>query len=198
MASTCNQSIVTTLKTKYRWCDENAYRLAAKLPEGSKCYVLFISNPERKVAMYYQASDLPQTEQDFTDAAKKGIVWDYHVVVICWCKDGWVVYDSSTTLGWAVPLFEWMNRTFGNTKYPKPMFKIIPREQYVRDYKSNRTDLEGRQIPAKNWPAWPAINQTPGKSESNLLEYVTMTGNPPPKGRVVELQGLKQFFYPLE
>lgn len=199
MESTCFSDIASNIVTHYKWCDENAYRLAAILPDWAKCYVVFISNSERKVNMLYQASEQPITKQDYI-AAQKGLCWDYHVIVICWCDDGWIVYDSSTTLGWGIPLHTWIQKSFPTSGYRKshPLFKIIPRSQYLKDFKSNRTDLDGVPIAPENWPSWPLINQKRGTSESNLAEYADMSGPNPPKGKPITVDQLVQFFYPIE
>lgn len=89
------------------YCEENVLNLVSALESLStsslrlflRSYGVFISNPQRSAALFFQNASKAMEEERWY------VVWDYHVVVVVVGTEGerWVL-DPDSRLGWCVRL----------------------------------------------------------------------------------------------
>lgn len=124
------------------YCEENIWQLAKKYTEKNnyKSFVLFFSNPQKKVELWYQQSSgnilLPVT-------------WDYHVVFLAQEESKvWKVYDLDTFLNFPVEASSYFNKTFPRTEedYTKldivPQVRVIKVKEYLTNFSSDRSHMK--------------------------------------------------------
>lgn len=165
------------------YCEENVWHLCEREATAG-AYVVFISNPARAVALWFQR------------AARDGkgpVIWDYHVILVRPGEDGWEVIDLDTNLGERVELGTYLERTFVGTKLlpPEhlPMFRVISADRFHDAFSSDRSHMrraDGSYSAPP--PPWPAIGSAP----NNLMGYVDVESEG--EGQVVDLDGLGHFF----
>ncbi len=165
------------------FCEENIWHLCQKFPEQhALTSVVFISNPGRQVCLYHQrACPSPTTP----------VVWDYHVVLLVRPGDNWQVWDLDSRLGAPVCAIDYVTSTFPNsvssTGLYKPLFRLIPASQYIRDLNTNREHMkiDGKWLSPP--PPWPIIG-----NGNNLMQFVDMSDNT--FGEVIDLSAFKDRF----
>lgn len=147
------------------YCEENVWHLGDQpLFADLSRKAVFISNPRRKCALFYQkSSSSPQVP----------VIWDYHVVLISY-EDKWQVWDLDTTLDLPTELPAYLDQTFmrGMNKNFAPFFRVVDFEVFRNNFSSDRSHMRNSR---GEWiappPTWPAI--TIGSS-SNLFDFIDM------------------------
>ena len=88
------------------YCEENIWRLCQQPQlQVHKSEVVFISNPRRTCALWYQRAAPYPTEP---------VVWDYHVILLTQTPDNiWQVWDLDTLLGCPLQAEDYFSMTFG-------------------------------------------------------------------------------------
>ncbi|XP_010938723.2 protein N-terminal glutamine amidohydrolase [Elaeis guineensis] len=165
------------------YCEENIYLLCKKLctievadPTGVDLFVVFISNEEKKVPLWYQK------------ASKRidGLVlWDYHVI----CIQGKsqrnregnahpLVWDLDSSLPFPFPLNQYFDEAirpllFLNSRYSR-LFRVVHAPMFLHFFASDRGHMKDSQ---GNWISLPP-NYGPIIAEdgtmNNLNEYLQM------------------------
>jgi hypothetical protein len=175
------------------YCEENIWHLAQsdQLPDSERT-VVFIAA---------ESGACPLWEQRAVPAEREPVFWDYHVILLLHERDAgyrWqnaCVFDLDSTAGWGLSLTEYLAATFPmagqlRDEY-EPRFRLIPAEDYVRDFASDRSHMRGDD---GSWlappPEWPLIGEG-----HNLPDYISTTDAPP--GRVVTLAELMQLQHPI-
>ena len=147
-----------------RYCEENVWQLGRRAT-GRSAWAVFVSNPERSVALWCQrASPRPDGL----------VVWDYHVVLAVDDE----VWDPDCMLGLELPRERWIDVTFPeNERVPealRPRLRVVPLEQYYARFSSDRSHM--RSVGGE-WlappPPWPVI-RPPGSVPTNLMRFVDM------------------------
>jgi len=166
------------------YCEENIWFLSQDLRlADAQRKVVIISN-ERKMC--------PLWEQRAGGLGNM-VFWDYHVILLCiWTK--WLVYDLDTLLGAPVDLNHYINRTFLRDETLEKQFqlnlRVIPADEYVRIFSSDRSHMRDRD---GNWlappPPWPMILKPEG---TDLMDLVEMKNRTP--GIVMDMHDFTRHF----
>ena len=164
------------------YCEENIWQLCHHMEfAGKPGWVVFISNPARKCAIWHAklAGDSHQP-----------VIWDYHVILMT--KSPHLrVWDFDTRLGFPISAPCYFNYSFRENapKQLQPRFKLVQVSRFIEEFSSDRGHMRGLR---GEWlaspPDWPFIGQ--GRP-SNLLEYADMSQDF--GGRRFTLPGLRQF-----
>lgn len=159
------------------YCEENVWQLCAH-PHVAQAErrVLFISNAERRVAMWGQRA---------ASSPDEPIVWDYHVVLLLrdpGCR--WEIWDLDARYPGPRSAERWLRSSFDllGVLPPRyaPRFRMIEGDDYRRHLRSDRRHMrldDGtiRQPP----PPWPTIMGEPPACAredegSNLERFIDM------------------------
>lgn len=99
------------------------------------------------------------------------VLWDYHVIL---CLNGQIL-DFNSTLHFCSPLPTYFEHSFIDESLLDPLeiplFRVLPADEYVRTFRSDRSHMKtetGWQAPP---PDWPLICE----SGSNLQRFTNMT-----------------------
>ncbi|MCB9525801.1 MAG: hypothetical protein H6702_20860 [Myxococcales bacterium] len=157
------------------YCEENAWRLAARLAAaGGAPQLVFISNPLQQVVLFAQRAA----------NAHGYVVWDYHVVVRA---DGWI-HDLDCTAGSPLPLAAWIAASFPHVGQAPPqydpLFRVVPWAVAQGEFTSDRRHMraaDGAWLQPP--PPWPPISRP--AAPHRLPDFVAMGPGGP--GRVVDL-----------
>ncbi len=162
------------------YCEENVWWLCqapalAALPR----FVLFISNPQRRVGMWAQR------------AGREGepVLWDYHVVLLT--AEPWLVWDLDTLLGWPMPASDYLRLSFRDpAPQLAPCFRTIDGEKLLKTFRSNRAHMRSADgswnAPPPAWPAPGAKDQAP-----NLMRFIDFEDRAI-GGEVLDLTSLRE------
>ncbi len=157
------------------YCEENVWHLCAHpRVTGAERRVLFISNPNRRVAMWGQKAardpNLP-------------IAWDYHVVLLSRAPSrDWEVWDLDAKNPGPRSAADWLRDSFDAVGLLPPLyaprFRMLSCAAYRRHFRSDRRhmrlpDGSVRQPP----PPWPEIHGeppacAPADDGSNLDRFI--------------------------
>jgi len=167
------------------YCEENIRRLCDHMQSGEACYVVFVSNTARMVALWGQG--VVHDPQD-------PVLWDYHVVLLHKnSSTDWVIWDLDCRAGAPLSARRWLTNSFPHTNKVRatfqPSFRLVECAEFVRTFVSDRSHMlldDGRHTHPP--PPWPAYAQ-PGQA-SNLMRFVDMEQEF--VGRVVDLEGLEE------
>jgi len=126
-----------------RFCEENIWHLAhRRLNETpsdreSDDHVVFISNPERSVAIWSQRAASETGEP---------VIWDYHVVLVDEEPTVPLVWDLDSILDHPTPLPRWWRGSFPlediSPDHLQPSFRIVPAASYVEHFSSDRSHMQ--------------------------------------------------------
>uniref|UniRef100_A0A0D9WG18 Protein N-terminal glutamine amidohydrolase n=1 Tax=Leersia perrieri TaxID=77586 RepID=A0A0D9WG18_9ORYZ len=140
-------------------------------PAGTDLYVVFISNEEKKVPLWYQKA---------SHSGDGFVLWDYHVICIqSRRKKGDLVWDLDSNLPFPCPFIQYVSDairplSFGNSIYRR-LFRVIHTPVFLRSFASDRSHMKD---PAGNWiqlpPKYETIVAEDGTT-NNLHEYITMS-----------------------
>lgn len=171
------------------FCEENVWHLCAH-PDlaAAERRVLFISNPDRRVAMWGQrASRDPRAP----------IAWDYHVVLLLrHPAREWQIWDLDALDPGPRSARDWLRDSFDHAHLlPRryaPRFRMIDCAEYRRHLRSDRRHMRRPDgTPMQPPPPWPAIVGEPPACApmddgSNLSRFID-TEDPGFLGRVFDL-----------
>jgi len=150
------------------YCEENIWNLC-QAPELSSFqrYVVFVSNPSKCCALWFQKASRTREEP---------VVWDYHVILLC-KQEHWMIWDLDTTLHFPIPLSNYLEATFwGTPMIPEvysPWFRVIEADIFLKTFSSDRSHMlneKGEFI--QEPPKWPLCQAQP--NEMNLMQFVQM------------------------
>lgn len=149
------------------YCEENAWWLCREGPRPCDG-VLFVSNMDRRVALFRQKRGHP-------------VVWDYHVVALH--AQGAVQvhdFDSELTedLAVGVPISRYLDETFPALREDcaayLPLFRWVSRDVFLTSFGSDRRHMktaEGRHLQPP--PPWSSPTEIGGVAH-NLDSFVDM------------------------
>ena len=160
------------------YCEENAYHLCMHplLAEREPAAV-FIRGAGDACVMWHQRAGEPG----------EPVLWDYHVVVLT--KQPWEVWDLDSRLGWPVPAWVYLQRSFRPrlTLPPglAPRFRVVEAATLAATFVSDRSHMRGPDgTPHKPPPPWPEI----GAGTSTLARFLALED--PIAGEELDLAGL--------
>ncbi len=171
------------LREKYwpLYCEENVWHLCEALPEGTaQAFAVFVSNPEREVAVFRQRSATSDAE---------AVIWDYHVILLIQDADGWFMVDADSTLDTPCPADVYLNESFPQLPEEharhRPLFRLVPADEYRSTLSTNRSHMRS---PDGSWRSPPPPRPAIGKG-TNLMHFVEMEQEF--VGRVLDLPALR-------
>ena len=187
------ESIVIKEEQTYTscYCEENVWWLCKRLtPSNLSSYVIFVSNDNRTVPLWKQSA------AQNPDAA---VVWDYHVILAVKSAPETLVFDLDTTLSYPCPFRVYADATFPmDDRLPpeyKRMFRVVPTNEYLANFASNRSHMKDVDDPEK-WlkppPSYDCILTQ--NSEHNLDSFISMKREEESWGKILNFQGLLEFF----
>jgi hypothetical protein len=168
------------------FCEENVWHLAENIASDvEEAWVVFISTPARRVAVWSQTAANPSAQP---------IIWDYHVILFERLEAGWRVTDPDSSLDTPVDACRYLAASFRDLADEfgelRPMFRIVPALEYRARLCSDRSHMRDA---AGGWlappPPGPAIGQDTAGGASNLMRFVDM--DQPFIGQVCDLDGLQ-------
>ena len=150
------------------FCEENIWQLLNSFVDQkqsiSHMWVLFITNPERKIPLLNQQAA----------ALNQAIIWDYHVILLSQNRQQHLIFDFDTRLPFVIPLKQYLQNSFINPdELPEvltPYIRKIPAQSYLQRFHSDRTHMLNK-IAAAQFPDWPIINAGL-KNPINLDSYL--------------------------
>lgn len=120
------------------FCEENVWRAVQEpaLPLSGR-HALFISNPDRTVALWSQRAG---------DEEEGGlVVWDFHVVMLGQGESGPLLWDPDCTVATLQPLASWLVATFpaGDAVQPRflPRFRKVEGGRLLETFASDRSHM---------------------------------------------------------
>lgn len=148
------------LKYQPFYCEENIWHLCQH-PDYLNGHVVFIAS---------YGDYLPMLCQQGCDNPGELIFWDYHVVLL----NHGNIYDFNTTLPFASKAADYFSQSFidENMMSPLqvPMFRVIPTNEFVATFKSDRSHMKTTDGWSAEPPDWPLICET----TSNLDRFADM------------------------
>jgi hypothetical protein len=141
------------------YCEENVLRLCPSL--GPEAFAVLVTNAGRRIEMLRQRAGGP---------GRGAVLWDYHALAVS-RRDGWLAWDFDTTLGFPVPLGEYLRRSFEPLPAEPPLFRVVPASDYVREFRSDRSHMRRAD---GSWtaspPSWPPATGEGGVGLEQLLD----------------------------
>ncbi|ORX46730.1 hypothetical protein DM01DRAFT_297723 [Hesseltinella vesiculosa] len=166
------------------YCEENIYKLCryildtqpALLPQ---CSVVFISNREKKIPMWYQ---IASKDRPF-------VIWDYHVIMLLAKQDPGsatcFVYDFDSVLPFPCALSDYVCKSFQPDLELLPeferCFRTIPAFVYLHHFASDRSHMigpDGQYLAPP--PTYPAI-ESQYHQKMTLPRYIDMDSSEQPE-----------------
>lgn len=158
--------------------EENIWKLCEfvrdNCPEElSNCHAVFISNPLKKVPVWYQRA---------ARQLNGPVVWDYHVVLLYKSvnSDGKrtaLIYDFDTTLDFPHDFSKYVQLSFGKQQRLKEsdrqQFRVISAADYLERFASDRSHMLVNGKWQAEPPAYPPIVAKNGETH-NLPDFISM------------------------
>ena len=147
------------------FCEENIWKYGQCIKEELFCRydVLFLSNQANTIALLNQKA-APQGEF---------IVYDYHVILHCTAD--LKIFDFDSRLGFETDSEYYFDETFTDQSLILPAFRtavrVIPLENYIKFFDSDRTHMIMNEQPLQPFPEWPEIRSEGPLSLANLLDF---------------------------
>lgn len=101
------------------------------------------------------------------------ILWDYHVILLLHGEPAQIL-DFDTTLPFCSDLPTYLQQSFLPEELVaeeyRPYFRLIPAQDYIREFRSDRSHMrteDGWSAPPPHWP-------TIGTGGSNLARFIDM------------------------
>jgi hypothetical protein len=163
------------------YCEENIWhRCGGALGRLAAAHVVFISNPQRTVAVWQQRAAASTTEP---------VIWDYHVIALAWADDHRWVHDPGSTLGVPTLAKAYLDSAFlpltpAHSAYA-PLFRWLPADLYRREFRSDRRHMRNAH---GEWLAPPPPGPCIGQG-SNLMRFVDLEAEF--LGEVLDLDALR-------
>lgn len=144
------------------FCEESTWhRVDQLVPQNLQAVALWISNEQRRVAMWNQKLGNVRPGEP--------IVWDYHVVTLYrhGSDEPWLIEDPSSDLPLPCPAEMWLQCSFAwSAHLPAefhPRFRWIDGQDYLDEFRSNRRHmLDDRGQFSRPPPPWPPIGRAGG------------------------------------
>lgn len=145
------------------YCEENIWHLCQH-PSCTDSTVVFIASLGDMFPMLCQkAMQDPATP----------ILWDYHVILLLDGQPAQVL-DFDTTLPFCSELATYLRQSFlpEDSVAPeyRPHFRLIPAQEYIRKFRSDRSHMRTEDGWSAPPPDWPLI----GNGGSNLARFTDM------------------------
>lgn len=141
------------------YCEENVLRLCPSL--GDEALAVLVTNASRRIEMLRQRAG---------GAGRGAVLWDYHAFAIT-RREGWVVWDFDTRLGFPVAAGEYLRLSFDRDPDQAPLFRVVPGPDYAREFRSDRSHMRRAD---GSWtaipPPWPPATGADGVPLANLLD----------------------------
>lgn len=145
------------------YCEENIWQLAKQI--DNPCLIIFISNPDRQVALWQQQAAPPG----------QPLVWDYHVTLFEQRDTQILCHDLDSRLNSPLPAIDYLTATFPQLKnlppQYQPHFKLIEKHRYLSGFASNRQHMRDNQQWLSPPPNWPCIGISPTQPD-NLQQFI--------------------------
>ena len=145
------------------FCEENIWQLARKI--DNPCQVVFISNPNRQVALWQQQSA----------PVGQPVVWDYHVILLEQRYTKVLCHDFDSRLAYALPAVNYLAESFprGDKVKPhyQPRFKLIDKDRYLRGFASSRQHMRRGHQWLSPPPHWACIGVSATQPD-NLQQFI--------------------------
>ncbi len=177
------------------FCEENVWHLCEHpRVTGRERFVLFISNRQRRVAMWAQRA---------AGAPDQPLAWDYHVVLlvrglpeVADPHPTWAIWDLDSTLVTPAAAEQWLAASFAGLArlppYFAPRFRLVSAADYRRHFRSDRSHMRRHDGQFKQPPpSWPPILGTPVAGEPNNLERFSSTEDETFLGECMDLPTLR-------
>ncbi len=160
------------------YCEENVWQFLRSASEENLTapHAIFVSSPERRVALWNQKLGSP-------------LVWDYHVVAADLGSTP-RIFDFDTTLPFGCPAREWLVESFpfAGAIPPElePTFRVVSAAEMLAAFMTDRSHMRG---PDGEWlappPPWPAPSE-----RSNLWDFVEMSDEGAAPGELHDLRSM--------
>jgi hypothetical protein len=154
-----SETVRTALDYAPFYCEENVLRLCPSL--GPDALAVLVTNASRRIEMLRQRAGGP---------GAGAVPWDYHAFAMA-LRDGWLVWDFDTTLGFPVSASEYLRRSFAREPAEPPVFRVMLAADYVREFRSDRSHM---RRPDGSWaappPPWPPSSARGGLPLMALLD----------------------------
>lgn len=183
--------ITESFKYQSHYCEENVWQLCQEpCFSNQQTLALFISNPNKTCALWYQRS---------AEEPNLPIIWDYHVVFLSNPENSpktWLLWDFDSYLPFPTPTHHYLKMTFcPYQKIPQqfaPTFRLIDGKTYAQTLSSDRShmqDPKGNFI--KTPPPWPHPHPN---QPNNLMQFINFQQTF--VGEVIDLHQLLHRFPP--
>ena len=132
------------------YCEENVWWLAQDPRFAALARdVVLVTNAQRSVAVFAQRAG---------PGPDRGVVWDYHVVLVVRRPAGAEIWDLDCALGAPVPAATWLDASFARAvpRQLEPRFRVVRGDDFVATLSSDRSHMvrsDGRwRVPPPPWP----------------------------------------------
>ena len=148
------------------YCEENIWHLCQQ--EGFRnSYVVFI---------FSEGDAFPMLNQRASQHPTLPIFWDYHVILLVMAENN-QVFDFDTTLSFNTDIKTYFKHSFVDegllTNGQTPMFRLIPSNDFVDTFCSDRSHMRTSSGWFSPPPSWPQI----GHSGTNLSKFIQAEDN---------------------
>jgi hypothetical protein len=148
------------------YCEENIWYLCQQNHLQNSYVVVIFSKGEA----------FPMLNQRIAEDPVLPIFWDYHVVLLVMAKNN-QIFDFDTTLAFNTDIGSYFCHSFVNESLlsdpEKPLFRLVPSNEFVRSFSSDRSHMKT----ATGWlsppPSWPVI----GSTGTNLAKFIQANNN---------------------
>jgi len=148
------------------YCEENIWHLCQH-ESFQDSYVVFILS---------KGDSFPMLNQRASQHPSFPIFWDYHVILLLIAETK-QIYDFDTNLAFNTNIKTYFSHSFIEEKllaeHEIPLFRVIPSDEYVKLFSSDRSHMKT----PKGWlappPSWPLI----GRSATNLSDFIQASDN---------------------
>ncbi|XP_071093543.1 protein N-terminal glutamine amidohydrolase-like [Haliotis cracherodii] len=158
------------------YCEENIWKLCASVRDNhpdelSKCFAVFISNKNKQIPLWMQAS----SKRD-----DRLVIWDYHVIFLHKGDDSTLVYDLDTELPFPCDFVEYAMKGLRDDRRMKEdfrrSFRVTHANEFLQTFASDRSHMlseEGEWLMPP--PVYPCIATT--ASKNNIQFFISMDPN---------------------
>lgn len=150
------------------YCEENIWHLAEKFSLQTSM-VLFISNPQHRVALW---------QQKMAEEFGQPVIWDYHVILLTRRSDQpWQCWDLDSELSLPCDFLYYLQETFPHqqdiSEHLRPHFKLINAQNFRNQLCSDRRHMRRGGQWLSPPPPWPCIGDP--SDNHNLDQFIDMS-----------------------
>lgn len=146
------------------YCEENIWHLCQH-PACTNSTVIFIAS---------HGGMFPMLCQRATNDPTTPVWWDYHVILMLGGRQPVQVLDFDTVLPFRSDLNTYLQASFlpevSVTKQYQPYFRLVPAQDYISEFRSDRSHMRTEDGWSAPPPDWPII----GDGGSNLARFTDM------------------------